>query len=185
MFTPATIENHIDPSINKNSTTTSVATKTSKLNIKQNVTVKNKTQVKLTTYSVSKTTKRSNKNYNKIILKNTDAYRSITKPNVTTTPQKSVNRNNQVAFEATWYEGSASTYGYSGRTLISGFSVSSNYFPQGTLIKVEGSGLDGIYRVDDKGSMSNNVIDFFYNYGEVPNIFRQIGRVSIVAYINN
>ena len=82
-------------------------------------------------------------------------------------------------FQGTWYEGGTTTYGYSGRTLVSGYSVASNYFPQGTIIKVEGCGLDGTYRVDDKGGMSNNVVDFFYHYGEVPSKFRQLGRVNI------
>lgn len=83
------------------------------------------------------------------------------------------------SFEGTWYEGGYGTYGYSGRTLVSGYSVASNYFPQGTIIHVSGSGLDGTYRVDDKGGMSNNVIDFFYHYGEVPSEFRKLGRVNI------
>lgn len=84
-----------------------------------------------------------------------------------------------LSFQGTWYEGSTRAYGYSGRTLVSGYSVASNYFPQGTIIKVEGCGLDGTYRVDDKGAMSNNVVDFFYHYGEVPSEFRKLGRVNI------
>lgn len=89
------------------------------------------------------------------------------------------------SFEGTWYEGGYGTYGYSGRTLISGYSVASNYFPQGTIIQVSGSGLDGTYRVDDTGAMGSNVIDFYYAYGDVPSDFRNLGRVSITAYAVN
>ena len=77
------------------------------------------------------------------------------------------------SFEGTWYEGGYGTYGYSGRTLVSGYSVASNYFPQGTIIHVSGSGLDGTYRVDDTGAMGSNVIDFYYAYGDVPSDFRK------------
>lgn len=86
------------------------------------------------------------------------------------------------SFEGTWYEGGYGTYGYSGRTLVSGYSVASNYFPQGTIIHVSGSGLDGTYRVDDTGTMGSNVIDFYYAYGDVPSDFRKLGRVNITAY---
>lgn len=98
-----------------------------------------------------------------------------TKP-ITTTKQ---NYNYQSGFQGTWYTGGVDTYGYSGRTLISGYSVASNYYPQGTIIQVKGAGLDGTYRVDDKGAMSNNVIDFYYQRGCVPSYFRKMGRVNI------
>ncbi|MDE6149662.1 MAG: hypothetical protein K2F81_06160 [Ruminococcus sp.] len=180
MFTPVTIPNYVDSSYDKNNIITYITTKRS--NPK---TTTMKKQAYITTIDTVKTTKSSRDvRDNKITLKNeaTIVTKTSATPDITTiTTQKKINA--QAAFEATWYEGSTGTYGYSGRTLISGYSVASNYFPQGTLIKIEGSGLDGIYRVDDKGSMSNNVIDFFYNYGEVPNNFRQMGRVSIVAYV--
>jgi hypothetical protein len=88
-------------------------------------------------------------------------------------------------FEGTFYEGGPGTYGYSGRDLISGYSVASNLFPQGSIIRVEGSGLDGTYRVDDTGGMAGNVVDFYYQYGETPSDFRYHGRVSIEVYLIN
>lgn len=86
-------------------------------------------------------------------------------------------------FEGTFYEGGYGTYGYSGRTLISGYSVASNYFPQGSIIRIEGSGLDGIYRVDDTGGMPSNGIDFYYQYGDVPSHFYTYGRLNIQVYL--
>ena len=70
-------------------------------------------------------------------------------------------------FEGTWYCGtdmgySTPPYGSSGRTLETGYSVASNYFPSGTLLYIEGAGVTGTYRVDDTGGMSSNVIDFYY-----------------------
>jgi hypothetical protein len=87
------------------------------------------------------------------------------------------------SFEATWYEGGVGTYGYSGRDLISGYSVASNYFAQGTTLRIVGGGLDGIYRVDDRGGMADNVVDFYYQYGDVPSDFRYHGRVNIEVYV--
>ena len=86
-------------------------------------------------------------------------------------------------YTAKWYSGSVGSWGYSGRELISGYSVASPDFPQGTLLQITGGGLDGVYRVDDTGCPSG-VIDFFYNYGDVPEHFEYNGvydiQVSVV-----
>lgn len=86
-------------------------------------------------------------------------------------------------YTAKWYSGSVGSWGYSGRELISGYSVASPDFPQGTVLQITGGGLDGIYRVDDTGCPSG-VIDFFYNYGDVPEHFEYNGvydiQVSVV-----
>jgi len=55
------------------------------------------------------------------------------------------------------YKGFSQTVGASGRKLIPGFSVASNYFPQGTMLSINGQ----TFRVDDTGGMSKNIIDFF------------------------
>lgn len=81
-------------------------------------------------------------------------------------------------YTAKWYSGSVGSWGYSGRELISGYSVASPDFPQGTLLQITGGGLDGIYRVDDTGCPSG-VIDFFYNYGDVPEHFEYNGVYDI------
>ena len=81
-------------------------------------------------------------------------------------------------YTAKWYAGSVGSWGYSGRELISGYSVASPDFPQGTLLQITGSGLDGVYRVDDTGCPSG-VIDFFYNYGDVPEHFEYNGVYDI------
>ena len=84
-------------------------------------------------------------------------------------------------FEGTWYCGtdmgySTPPYGSSGRTLETGYSVASNYFPSGTLLYIEGAGITGTYRVDDTGGMSNNVIDFYYwDRAFVPQSFFGVG----------
>lgn len=88
-------------------------------------------------------------------------------------------------FEATYYEGGVGTYGASGRDLISGYSIASNIFPQGSLIRIEGSGLDGIYRVDDRGGMPDNVLDFYYQYGDTPSDFQFYGRMNVEVYLIN
>ena len=86
-------------------------------------------------------------------------------------------------YTAKWYSGSVGSWGYSGRELISGYSVASPDFPQGTVLQITGGGLDGVYRVDDTGCPSG-VIDFFYNYGDVPEHFEYNGvydiQVSVV-----
>ena len=81
-------------------------------------------------------------------------------------------------YTAKWYSGSVGSWGYSGRELISGYSVASPDFPQGTLLQITGGGLDGVYRVDDTGCPSG-VIDFFYNYGDVPEHFNYNGVYDI------
>lgn len=92
-------------------------------------------------------------------------------------------------FEGTWYCGtdmgySTPPYGSSGRTLETGYSVASNYFPSGTLLYIEGAGITGAYRVDDTGGMSNNVIDFYYwDRAFVPQSFLVSGRINIEVYI--
>ena len=86
-------------------------------------------------------------------------------------------------YTAKWYSGSVGSWGYSGRELISGYSVASPDFPQGTLLQITGGGLDGVYRVDDTGCPSG-VIDFFYYYGDVPEHFEYNGvydvQVSVI-----
>lgn len=91
--------------------------------------------------------------------------------------------NYQGTFEATYYEGGSGTYGASGRDLISGYSIASNIFPQGSLIRIEGSGLDGIYRVDDRGGMADNILDFYYQYGDTPSDFQYCGRMNVQVYL--
>ena len=86
-------------------------------------------------------------------------------------------------FEATYYEGGVGTYGAAGTDLISGYSIASNIFPLGSLIRIEGSGLDGIYRVDDRGGMANNVLDFYYQYGDTPSDFQFYGRMDVEVYL--
>lgn len=81
-------------------------------------------------------------------------------------------------YTAKWYSGSVGSWGYSGRELISGYSVASPDFPQGTVLQITGGGLDGIYRVDDTGCPSG-VIDFFYYYGDVPEHFEYTGVYDI------
>ena len=84
-------------------------------------------------------------------------------------------------FVGKYYCGSEGTYGASGRTLISGYSVASSYYPLGTLLYIESDGLipNGTYSVDDNGC-SSDVIDFFYHYGQVPSDFEYMG----VSYLN-
>ena len=81
-------------------------------------------------------------------------------------------------YTAKWYSGSVGSWGYSGRELISGYSVASPDFPQGTVLQITGGGLDGVYRVDDTGCPSG-IIDFFYNYGDVPEHFNYNGVYDI------
>lgn len=91
----------------------------------------------------------------------------------------------QGSFEATWYDSRIGTIGARGTRLTSGYSVASNYFPLGTELYIEGFGLDGYYLVEDTGGMSNNVIDFFYDYGCTPSDFAYAGRVNIEVYTVN
>lgn len=92
-------------------------------------------------------------------------------------------------WEGTFYSGTSMgytspPYGASGNTLISGYSVASNYFPFGTLLYIESDYITGTFRVDDCGGMANNVIDFyFWDNSEVPYNFYQMGRVPITITI--
>lgn len=96
------------------------------------------------------------------------------------------------SFEATYYYpgNGLGTSGYSGRELINGYSVASNLFPMGTIIEVKGAGLDGIYRVDDKGATLFNkktnrpVLDVFYDSPQdIPPEFANLGRVELEVKI--
>lgn len=92
-------------------------------------------------------------------------------------------------WEGTFYSGTSmgytsSPYGASGNTLISGYSVASNYFPFGTLLYIESDYIIGTFRVDDCGGMASNVIDFyFWDNSEVPYNFYQTGRVPITITV--
>lgn len=92
-------------------------------------------------------------------------------------------------WEGTFYSGTSmgytsSPYGASGSTLISGYSVASNYFPFGTLLYIESDYMTGTFRVDDCGGMASNVIDFyFWDNSEVPCNFYQMGRVPITITV--
>lgn len=92
-------------------------------------------------------------------------------------------------YQATWYTAvdmgySATPYGAAGRDLETAYSVASNSIPLGSIIRITGSGLDGIYRVDDRGGMSDNVIDFYYyDRSFIPDSFLQAGILDIEVYI--
>lgn len=92
-------------------------------------------------------------------------------------------------YQATWYTAvdmgySAPPKGASGRTLETAYSVASNSIPQGSIIRIEGGGIDGIYRVDDRGGMANNVIDmYYYDRSSIPASFKRAGRININVYL--
>lgn len=92
-------------------------------------------------------------------------------------------------YEGTWYTAvdmgyTSQPYGASGRYLETAYSVASNSIPQGSIIRIVGAGLDGTYRVDDRGGMANNVIDFYYwDRSYVPSSFMTAGRVGIEVYL--
>lgn len=92
-------------------------------------------------------------------------------------------------WEGTFYSGTSMgytspPYGASGNTLISGYSVASNYFPFGTLLYIESDYMTGTFRVDDCGGMASNVIDFyFWDNANVPYNFAQAGRVPITITV--
>lgn len=92
-------------------------------------------------------------------------------------------------YEGTWYCAvdmgyTSQPYGASGRYLETAYSVASNSIPQGSIIRVVGAGLDGVYRVDDRGGMANNVVDFYYwDRSCVPSSFLTAGRVNIEVYL--
>lgn len=161
--------------------TTKVSLKTSVKKPKKKTTTTTKTQTEINTTT-------------KITTKQTTApkteYVETTKI-TTTTQQKNTDTDNSENlthygwYEGTWYTGGVGTYGASGRTLISNYSVASNYFSFGTILYIEGHGLDGYYRVDDCGQMANNVVDFYYSNGCVPSDFARDGRVNIQVYVVN
>lgn len=143
-------------------------------------TVKTKKAISTTTVTTKSTTKQTTaKKKVTTTAKKTTKKATTVKKQTTKKATQKVSYGKVMNFQGTWYEGSNTAYGYSGRTLVSGYSVASNYYPQGTILKITGAGLDGTYRVDDKGGMSNNVVDFFYHYGDVPASFRRAGRVNI------
>lgn len=93
-------------------------------------------------------------------------------------------------FQATYYMDFTLPYkGSSGRELISGYSVASNYFPQGSILYIESDYFpSGEYRVDDCGGMADNVLDMYYvNYntgyeeGQLTPEFKNAGRVNVMV----
>lgn len=156
----------------KKKTTTAATVKTKKATSTTTVTTKSTTKQTTAKKKITTTAKKTTK-------KATTVKKQITKKTTTKKATQKVSYGKTMNFQGTWYEGSNTAYGYSGRTLVSSYSVASNYYPQGTILKITGAGLDGTYRVDDKGGMSNNVVDFFYHYGDVPASFRRAGRVNI------
>mgnify|MGYP004448801465 CR=1 FL=1 len=156
----------------KKKTTTAATVKTKKATSTTTVTTKSTTKQTTAKKKITTTAKKTTK-------KATTVKKQTTKKTTTKKATQKVSYGKTMNFQGTWYEGSNTAYGYSGRTLVSSYSVASNYYPQGTILKITGAGLDGTYRVDDKGGMSNNVVDFFYHYGDVPASFRRAGRVNI------
>lgn len=92
-------------------------------------------------------------------------------------------------YQATWYTAVDMGYskppkGASGRTLETAYSCASNSIPQGSIIRIEGGGIDGVYRVDDRGGMANNVIDmYYYDRSSIPASFKNAGRINIQVYL--
>jgi hypothetical protein len=83
------------------------------------------------------------------------------------------------------YEGFSQTVGASGRKLIPGYSVASNYFPQGTLLNItfEGEDKPSIYRVDDIGGMDTvKKIDFFAGADKKLKEKFRLGKIKDVEY---
>ena len=88
--------------------------------------------------------------------------------------------------QLTYYSGSYGCKGRWGRELINNYSCASNYFNDGTIIHIESDdgSINGDYRVDDTGAMSNNVVDiFFSDYSNVPYPFSRDGRISCRVWI--
>lgn len=84
------------------------------------------------------------------------------------------------------------SYGGSGRTLISGYSIASRaiyemYGYSNYEIRIECDSfpeLNGIYSLDDCSAEGNyEVIDFWFAPNDVPAYFREIGVVEVKAYI--
>lgn len=128
-------------------------------------------------------------------VKNEKKYNSTEESNVITSNENIIEgyggedkkANNTVSFVAKYYCGGSGTYGYYGRDLISGYSVATWEYPNGTLLYIESDSLfppSGIYRVDDTGC-PYGVIDFYYEYGAVPSDFAYHGisdiRVSVAS----
>ena len=119
----------------------------------------------------------------------------VTEPPVIQQPTPEVDPNASEShlgtYQATWYTAVDMGYsdppnGASGRELITGYSIASNSLAFGTLVRIEGGGLDGIYRVDDCGGMAGNVVDFYYyDRSSVPQYFKNAGRINIEVYILN
>ena len=117
----------------------------------------------------------------------------VTEPPVIQQPTPEVDPNASEShlgtYQATWYTAvdmgySAPPNGASGRELITGYSIASNSLAFGTMVRIEGGGLDGIYQVDDCGGMPNNVIDvYYYDRSSIPQSFKSAGRVNIEVYI--
>ena len=83
------------------------------------------------------------------------------------------------------YEGFSQTVGASGRKLVPGYSVASNYFPQGTLLNItfEGEDKPSIYRVDDIGGMdTDKKIDFFAGEDKKLKEKFRLGKIKDVEY---
>lgn len=73
------------------------------------------------------------------------------------------------------YKGFSQTVGASGRTLVPGYSVASNRYPLGTILQVNGQS----YRVDDRGGMSKNVVDFYAGSDRnLYNKFANFGKIN-------
>ncbi len=88
--------------------------------------------------------------------------------------------------QITYYSGKSGCKGASGRTLLNDYSCACNSIPLGTIIHIESSdgSVNGDYRVDDRGGMSDNVVDIFYSsYNNVPLSFKSNGRVSCTVCI--
>lgn len=110
---------------------------------------------------------------------------TITEEVIDTTP---VYEQTEIVYvnQLTYYSGSYGCKGRWGRTLINNYSCASNYFDDGTIIHIESDdgSINGDYRVDDTGGMSNNVVDiFFSDYSNVPYPFSRDGRISCKVWI--
>lgn len=74
------------------------------------------------------------------------------------------------------YEGFNQKIGASGRRLQENYSVASNYFPLGSILNINGRE----YSVDDRGGMSNNVVDFFAGENKsLYNSFANMGNLNV------
>lgn len=105
---------------------------------------------------------------------------------VPATPSGTLTRE-YVINEMTYYKGSTWTCcGARGTTLTNNYSCASNYYPFGTILYIKSAdgSVDGYYEVEDRGGMSNNVVDIYYNdYSLTPYSFRQWGRVPVEVWV--